>query len=223
MVGKIVVILLFIAFFIIMLDSIISIKYINKYPCIGIFGKPGGGKTLLLTAYAKQHIKKKWTVYADFPCYINGVKQFNDIDFKEGKWLPDGRNDKGKIVENILLLVDEIGILYNNRDFKTNFSNPEVLDFWKKHRHRGVKIIYASQSYNDMDKKLRVLTDLYVLMKDCFLRTIKIGKVVQVNTDISNDNKEVGGTIIDLYKYSSLLKWRFLYVPYWADKFNSFV
>lgn len=204
-----------------LVDSMLGYKYENIFTCVGVFGKPGSGKSLLLTRECYRHLKKGWEVYADFPCYIKEVQLFSDEDFKSGKWLPDGRDKSGKICKKILICIDEIGTLYNNRDFKSNFT-PQTMKFWKEHRHRGVKIIYASQAYNDMDKKIRVLTDLYYLLKQPFLKLIRFAKRVNVDTDITNDNKENGGQIIDLYKYSPFTKWKFLYLPKWVKKFNSF-
>lgn len=216
-----IVITLFIVLTLLLLDSLLGYRYENVFPCIGIFGKPGSGKTLLLTKLCYLHVKKGWDVYADFPCYVDKVQQFSDEDFKTGKWLPDGRGKNGKLKKKILLVIDEIGTLYNNRDFKNNFT-PSTLKWWKEHRHKGVKIIYASQAYNDMDKKLRVLTDFYYLLKKPFLKLIRYAKLVQVSTEISNDNKETGGQIIDLYKYSPFTQWKFIYLPKWVKKFNSF-
>lgn len=213
------------------LDSILGAKFDNIFSCIAIFGKPGSGKTMFLTREAYRHVKKKWKVFVDFPCYVNGVHQFNDELFKSGKWMPDGRNDDGvwdsnitekrEVKQKICLIIDEIGTLYNNRDFKTNFNN-ETLRWWKEHRHAGVKVIYASQSYNDMDKKLRVLTDAYYLLKKPFFKLFRYAKLVLVDTDISNENKDTGGQIIDLYKYSIFLQWKFLWLPKWVKKFNSY-
>lgn len=221
MLIKILVFMALSALTLLTVDSIVGYRYENIFKCIGIFGKPGSGKTLLLTKEIYRHIRNGWEVYCDFPCYIKEVKQFDDTDFKMGKWLPDARNSNGKISKKILIVIDEIGTLYNNRDFKNNFS-PITLKWWKEHRHKGVKIIYASQAYNDMDKKLRVLTDYYYLLKQPFLKLIRFAKLVQVTTEISNENKENGGQIIDLYRYSPFTKWKFIFLPKWIKKFNSF-
>ena len=218
---KFILYLLIIFFIIYLVDSIIGMKLDNIYTCTGIFGKPGSGKSLFLTWLAYKHVKKQWVVYCDFPCYIDGVKQFDDDHFKRGIWLPDGRNKEGEIEQNILILIDEIGTLFNNRDFKTNFT-PATLKFWKEHRHRGIKIIYASQSYADMDKKLRDLTDIYYLMKNSLLKTLRIAKLIKVDIDITNNDQENGGKIIDIYKFAPFIQFKFIYLPKWIKKFNSF-
>lgn len=201
-------------------DSIVGRKLINIYECWGVFGKPGSGKTTLLSKYAYKHLKKGWKVYTDFGLNIPGIQHFEDSDLKLGKWLPDGRiND-----ENILIIIDEIGTLYNNRDFKTNFSNPEVLRWWKEHRHRRCKIIYCSQMYKDMDSKIRPLTDRYFIVKRSFINCISYAKPILTSIDITNseNSENAGGQIIDIYKYALFTQWQFILLPRWIHKFDSF-
>lgn len=201
-------------------DSILGRKLVNFYECWGIFGKPGSGKTTLLCKYAYKHLKQGWKVYADFGTNIKGIQRFEDADLKSGKWLPDGRPNN----ENILVIIDEIGTLYNNRDFKTNFSNPDVLRWWKEHRHRHVKIIYCSQFYKDMDSKIRPLTDRYYICKRAFLNCISYAKPILTSIDITNseNSDNAGGQIIDIYKYAFITSWQFILLPRWIHKFNSF-
>lgn len=206
-------------------------KLVNLYECWGLFGKPGCGKTTLLNKFAYQHQKKGWTVYTDFGTTIPGIQQFADDDFKSGKWLPDGRkgklNEYGDINESdrdILIVIDEIGTLYNNRDYKTNFTNPSVLKWWKEHRHRRCKIIYASQIYNDMDKKIRPLTDKYMIVKRSPLKCISYAKPILTSIDITNSESSdnAGGQIIDIYKYAPFTSWIYTLLPRWIHKFDSF-
>lgn len=212
-------------------DRIVGSKFDNIFPCYGVFGKPGSGKTLLLTYLAWKHIRRGWVVYADFPCLIKGVLPFNDADFKSGLWLPDGReghlNVDGELNVNnqkICILIDEIGTVYNNRDFKRNF-NESTLKWWSEHRHKRVKIYWASQGWKNPDLRIREsLTDGFYLCGRSLLRTVIVARPITVKTDIVNvDNGDsVGGQIVDFYKFLFFTSWKFLFLPKWIHKFNSF-
>lgn len=180
-----------------------------------------------------QHVKKGWCVYSDVPVNIAGVRQFDSLAFKSGSWLPDGRkgfvNEDG--IENdcdrdIVLFFDEMGILYNNREFKTNL-NANTHMFLKTHRHKRVKCIYLSQSYKDMDLKWRQVTQRMYLVKRGVLRNFSVAKAIQIKMDIENQtdassNGGGGGTIVEKYSYDLPLFWKFTFLPRWIHKFDSF-
>lgn len=228
-------VLMFIFSFIIGLktvDIIVSMPLINRFKMYGIFGKPGSGKSTYLTMLSYKHIKNGWEVYTDDPSNnIDGVEYFDSQAFKRGEWIPDGRKGHawidGTINEenrNIVLIFDEIGSLYNNRDFKTNLT-PETLKFWKEHRHRRVKIYYGSQSWKDTDLKIRTLCDQYVLIKRSkLLQSFSIARPILVTMDIqNNENTEnSGGQIIEKYSYDLIFFWKFINLRYWVNKFNSY-
>lgn len=120
-----------------------------------IYGAPGSGKTTLLAWYAKWYINSGIPVYSNVP--IAGCMQIT-------------KNDLGTFaVENGLLLIDEAGLEYNNRDlsaFSKRSGESQQLDFYKRHRHYNTQIIIASQGFDDMDKKLRTLaTDMYIVRR----------------------------------------------------------
>lgn len=213
-------------------DIVISFPLINKFKAYGIFGKPGTGKSTLITKMTYQHLKKGWTVYTNDPtCNIEGVHYYDENLFKNGLWLPDGR--KGYVNEwqqtneedrQILLCIDEIGSLYNNRDFKNNFT-PETLRWWKEHRHRKVKVIYGSQSYKDMDLKIRSLTDvLYIVNRGAFYKAWSVAKPILIKFDIQNNEMgdSAGGQIVEKYTYDIFLFWKYLFLPKWIKKFDSY-
>lgn len=111
------------------------------------FGVPGVGKTTLLVKFAINGLKsvrkgRYDDVYTNF--YCKGCKK---IDFKN--------LDKYKIY-NSLIILDEITLDADNRKFK---SFPDgVRDFFILHRHLGNDIIYATQSYEMVDLKIRQVT-----------------------------------------------------------------
>ena len=123
----------------------------------GYFGVPGVGKTTLLTKIGVKAIKrmnrgkgKYENVYTNF--YCKGARRLNFNDLKTYK------------IINSLILLDEITMDADNRDFK-NFPD-EIRDFFILHRHLGNDIIYATQGYDAVDKKIRLLTqELWYMQK----------------------------------------------------------
>lgn len=202
-----------------------------------IFGKPGSGKSTVLQKIMYKAVKKGWIVYYDGSTFIKGVKSFDTDAFKKGKWLPDGRKGHyewydatnkekhGEINQEnkkIMLCFDEIGILYNNRDFKNAFT-PDTLAWWKLHRHKRIAVRAASQTYKDMDLKLRQLTDQNYLMHTGIITGLRSAKRIIINFDIMNsDNGDsAGGQIIEAYRYDLPFFHIYLWMPKWIRMFNS--
>ncbi len=113
------------------------------------FGVPGCGKTTLLTKFAVKELKrikrgqsKYKDVYTNF--YCKGAKRVDFNDFQT------------HIVRDSLIIFDEITMDADNRKFK---QFPDTIrDFFILHRHVGNDIIYATQSFEMVDLKIRQLT-----------------------------------------------------------------
>ena len=187
-------------------------KYLNPYKLIFIFEKKGQGKSTLLTKMALNHLKHGWTVFSTDPipgCYLIRPEE---IGYYELPW-------------HSLLIIDEIGMIWDNRDFK-NFSNA-VRDWFKLQRHRGVKVICASQSF-DVDKKIRDLADDMFLLQKKFRvfsygkRILKILDIVEASGDHNSESR-----IVDQLKFDSILFFwagsrTLTFIPHWAKYFDSF-
>lgn len=104
-----------------------------------LFGAKGSGKNTFLTKQAIKYNKLGYTVYSDSEIF-NTYKLDTD-------WI--GKYD---FPRNSVLLIQEAGITWDNRNFKT--FPQQVRDFFKLQRHKGVIVYLASQSF-DIDKKLR--------------------------------------------------------------------
>lgn len=187
-------------------------KYLNPYTLTFIFAKKGQGKSTLLTKTALQHLARGWTVYSTDPipgCYYVPAKDVGFYEFKP----------------HSLLIIDEIGMIWDNRGFK-NFPT-EVRDWFKLQRHRCVKVVCASQSF-DVDKKIRDLADDMFLLQKKF-RVFSYGKRILKILDIVEADGSQGSEsrIVDQLKFDSLL-WFWLgsrtitYIPRWAPYFDSF-
>ena len=187
-------------------------KYLNPYTLTFIFAKKGQGKSTLLTKVAMQHLGRGWNVYSTDPipgCYYIPVQDIGYYEFPK----------------HSLLIIDEIGMIWDNRNFK---SFPvEVRDWFKLQRHRCVKVYCASQSF-DVDKKIRDLADDMFLLQKKFRvfsygkRILKVLDIVEATGEHNSESR-----IVDQLKFDSLL-WFFLgsrtltFIPRWAPYFNSF-
>lgn len=184
-------------------------KYINPYKLYMVFGKKGCGKTTFLTKLAHKYTRKGMTVFCTE--YIdNTIKiEYSDI----GKfWFP----------ENCVILVDEVGMIWDNRNFK-NFDT-KVRDWFKYQRHNKCIVYLFSQSF-DIDKKLRDLTDeMWLLSKK--IRVFSYGKSIYKKITIRNGDADNPSTLAEDYEFSPFLLAFFgsrslTFIPRWTKGFNS--
>lgn len=185
-------------------------KYLNPYKLIFVFGKKGSGKSTLLTKWALQHLKRGWTVYSDDP--IPGCFLFDPADL--GKY---------EFPWNSLVIVNEAGMIWHSRNFK---KFPEATRHWfKLQRHRGVKVILASQTF-DVDKSIRDLADSMYLVTNKF-RIFSWGKRILRFPDLVEATGDTEARLVDQLKFDSLLFCFFgsrtlTYIPRWVKYFSSF-
>ena len=173
-------------------------KYVNPYKLTMIFGKKGSGKTTLLTKLAIQHLKKGWHVYSTIE--IPGTQLF-DVEEIGFYTFP----------ENSCILIDEIGMIFDNRNFK-NFKT-EWRDWFKYQRQYKCKVYCFSQVYNDIDLKIRVLTDELWLAKP-FARVFSIRRRINKSFGIKETSDGMS-TIDESFKYDSILfgGLKFTFIP----------
>lgn len=186
---------------------IVSLRYRNPYKLIMLFGKKGSGKNTLLTKLSIKYNKMGYHVYSDSEIY-NTFKL-------DTSWI--GKYD---FPENSVLMIEEAGIVWDNRNFKT-FS-AEVRNFFKLQRHKKVIVYLASQSF-DVDKKLRDLTDeMYLLVN--YMGIFSVAKKINKHISIHNGTDENNGEsfLTETYAFDFPWKWKFTYIPRWIRFFNSF-
>lgn len=141
------------------------------------FGVPGCGKsTTLVKEYRKN--RKKYKHYYSINIDIEGCKRITKEDFRKYKF------------HDSLFLWDEITLDYDNRNFK-DFTQ-EDKESWLLHRHFGNDIIYATQNYENVDKKVRDLTmELWYMEKSIipllseFTTTKRIYRNININENTS--------------------------------------
>ena len=191
--------------------SYLCYKYRNPYKLVMVFGKKGSGKTTFLAKTAYQYLKKGRPVYSTER--IPGVIQF-DVE------------EIGKVTfpEDAVLLIDEVGMVWDNRNFKT--FKPEVRDYFKYQRHERHIVYLFSQTF-DIDIKLRNLTDCMYLCRCHFgwlsvARKIKRSIVLVSPTGDSEsriaDNLEFEPFLLSLLGAKTCI---FTFIPRWTKLFDS--
>lgn len=186
----------------------VSLDYKNPYKLIMIFGKKGSGKNTLLTKWSIMYNKLGYTVFSD-------SEIFNTYKL-DTNWI--GKYDFPK---NSVLLIQEAGITWDNRNFKS--FPQEVRDFFKLQRHKNVIVVLASQSF-DVDKKLRDLTDEMYLITNC-MRIFSIAKRINKKITIHKADKDDTNSesfLTESYSFDLPFFWKFTYIPRYVRYFNSF-
>lgn len=149
------------------------------------FGKPGCGKT---TLSVKMAIKSKNYAHK----YLNFEHQIPDAHVcdtdKIGEWTFE---------ENSLVLLDEAGIEFNSRAYKT--LPKTAISWFKLHRHYRCDVNVFSQSWDDMDITIRRLSDqLWYLYK---LGPFTLARRVYRRVTVDKQTEQ----IIDGYRMPSML------------------
>lgn len=189
----------------------LTMKYRNPYKLVMVFGKKGSGKTTFLAKTAYRYLKKGYPVFSTEK--IPGVIQF-DVGMIGSITFP----------ENSVLLIDEVGMIWDNRNFKT--FKPEVRDYFKYQRHEKHIVYLFSQTF-DVDVKLRNLTDCMYLCT-CHFGWLSIARkikrdiiLVQPMGDSESriaDNLEFEPIILSLFGARTCV---FTFIPHWAPLFDS--
>lgn len=185
-------------------------KYLNPFKLTMIFGKKGCGKTTFLTKTALQHIKRGWLVFS-----TENIPGTFKIDPSQiGQFM---------IPPYSVLLVDEVGMVWDNRDFK-NFKN-SVRDWFKLQRHYKVKVYLFSQTF-DIDKKLRDLTDQMYYLENKF-RIFSWAKKIDKHCVLTQAESDRPSTIAENLQFEPFLLWPFgsrmlTYIPKYSKYFDSY-
>lgn len=188
-------------------------RYRNPYKLIMVFGKKGSGKTTMITKLAMRYAKRGRPCFSTVP--VPGVFLFDP-----------SRLGINSIPPEAVIFVDEVGMIWDSRDFK-NFKN-HTRDYFKLQRHYHHTVYLFSQSF-DIDKKLRDLTDQMYLVKN-FCNCFSVARRITKKITIVHAGKNAQGEshLADDMEFDSiLLFWcgsiQFTYIPKYAKYFDSFV
>ena len=161
------------------------------------FGSPGAGKTTMAVRELLRAGKQYPYTFANFGCKCCTK---DDVDLSNlGSWtFPRGS----------YVAIDEAGIEYNNRKFKT--LPQETIKWFKLHRHYGCDVSVWSQSWDDMDVTLRRLaTRLFYIKK---LGPFTLIRRVYKRVTVDKQTQQ----IIDGYKMVSMI-WLLLKPVYYLS------
>lgn len=135
---------------------------------VGVFGKPGSGKTTYLASICVKARFKRWLKTTLPACLAKFIK-IGDIYSTEpmsGTILIDPY-DIGTFcpAPYSIFLIHEAGCSFNNRSFK---SIPKhCTDFFAQHRHYLCDIYYDSQTV-DIDKNSVIVLNVFMLLPKVF-------------------------------------------------------
>lgn len=181
----------------------------NPYKLYMIFGKKGSGKSSYLAKLALRYQKNGYHVYTNMAdLAIPGVRLIDPRDL--GDYVPDS---------NSVVLLDEVGMLYDNRNYK-DFKN-SVRDFFKLQRHYRCIVYLASQSF-DVDKKLRDLTDMMFLCVGVG-NTLSVLKPISKKITLTDASSLGESRITDNLRFSPIFAWKVTFLPKYSKYFQSFL
>lgn len=195
------------------------------------FGVPGSGKTTfaayltkwalhenVLIRFSRKHpgwppckallnskyLKRRIDVYSNVP--ITGAYQL------------DAKNDIGKyMIEDAKVIIDEAGIEYNNRNFKS--FPQEAIYFYKYHRHYKTSVDVFSQSYEDMDVTLRRLAQNFYVVRRSLVPFCIVARRIRRKVGVDEQTKQIA----DLYAMGlPVLDTKRIFSPPLWKLFNSY-
>lgn len=151
------------------------------------FGVPGSGKTTFAAYLTKKDLKRGRNVWSNVP--ITGAFEM-DCKRDIGKHMfavVDEKTGEQKVGGS--LIIDEAGIEYNNRSYKT--LDPDAIKFFKYHRHYETSIDVFSQSHEDMDVTLRRLAQNYFAVKKSLIPNFIVCKAIGRRIGIDTNTKQI--------------------------------
>lgn len=221
--GFIFKVLLFFVIVIVVWDKLTR-KYVQKYQINMVIGKPGVGKSTFLVKLASYYTRLGYHVYSTEPITIKvkdrktrkeTLVQIKEINIKELY--------RYAFPADSVLLLDEIGIDFNNRKFKAwDERNTSMI---KLYRHDKLIIWGFSQSF-DVDKTFRnCVTQFWILEK--YARVLTIARRLVMKPVVVHPTNDGPSSIQDDFQEDPKLMrpilggMKICYLPKWVNYHDS--
>ena len=145
-----------------------------------VMGKAGSGKSTYIAHIVKKCNKKNRPVYCNH--HVLGANKI------EHTWL-------GKfMLEDCTIIIDEAQICFDNRDFKS--FTKELKFFFSNYRHFKADVYIVSQSFEDLDVKIRrQAKKIYIMQKSLIPFTLMLQRV-RMKFGVNEEKTD----IVTLYK-----------------------
>lgn len=194
------------------------------------FGVPGSGKTTFaayLTKWAlhenilirlcRKHDTALSRLILDSKYLKRRIAVFSNVPIT-GAFQLDAKNDIGRyMIEDAKVIIDEAGIEYNNRNFKS--FPQEAIYFYKYHRHYKTSVDVFSQSYEDMDVTLRRLAQNFYVVRRSLVPFCVVARRIRRKVGVDEQTKQ----ITDLYSMGfPVLDTKRIFSPPLWKLFNSY-
>lgn len=142
-----------------------------------IMGKAGSGKSTMMGLIVRNAIKRGIPVYCSH--HVLGAIQFNP------------KEDLGKKdIQKAIVIVDEAQMEYDARDFKTFPQHNKF--FFSHYRHFELEVYILSQSFEDLDVKIRRQSKRMYLMKyTTFFNWFIVYEKIRMQFGISEDQTSI--------------------------------
>lgn len=165
-------------------------------------GVPGAGKSTLAAKFAKRDLSHNCSVWSN-------------VDIK-GCYKIDPKTDIGVYdISNGRLILDEIGICFNNRNWKSNLSDSQM-NWLKKHRHYRVHIDCFSQGLDFDNRFLSLASNVYIVRRSLIPFHVVYTRIIK-RVGVNKDTHE----LVDGY-FKSLFGSRWIFAPTVWKMFNSY-
>lgn len=179
----------------------------------GIFGLPGSGKSLFLGLIAQRAVKGK---SINFKTLSLGTLRSYKYVYTNFRCPGCYKLDYDKLgifnYSDCLILVDEIMLLSDSRDYRKFTDNLKF--FYSEHRKSNCDLIYASQSYDDVDKKIRNRTQRLYYIDPWFFEFSRV-RQIDYYFDVSH------GKISEGYSYAPPFSNFYFWRPSYYDNIDT--
>lgn len=152
--------------------------------------------------------RKGWNIYSDIPdLLVYGARIIDPNDLE--KFTPDYHS---------ALFLDEVGLTYDNRKFKT-FK--DGVNEWYKFQRKYKCIVFMNSQSFDIDLKLRTLVDEMYLCTGIG-GVCGVLKPIKRTITLTEPTGEAESRIADKLEFRWLGAWKFIWGPRWFKYFDSF-